>query len=90
MTSDPERLTARFSMFLGWARYDHEKRLLEIDFKGADGSKSYTYAYPNFPREEWEAFRDARHRGLYFRHYIRPRYKGTRVWWARESGRAAS
>jgi hypothetical protein len=85
-----EQTSCRFSSFVLWARYDRERRVLEIDFKAPDGRKRSTYAYENFPPDEWEFFLAARRRGEHFAYRIRPRFTGKKVWFETERRAARS
>ena len=71
------------SKTLRWARYDEATRVLEIDFRGKDGSKQSTYRYENFPPEEWAQLNASTSRGGHFAAHIRTRYRGVKIWDAR-------
>jgi KTSC domain len=81
------------SKTVGWARYDG--RILEVDFKHhKTGAKTSTYSYDGtlllsgenptagFPVEVWNEFQAATEKASYFARYIRPRYRGIKIWQA--------
>ena len=64
---------------IAWARYDKDTGVLEIDFKDSKGKRSSTYAYDNYPLEEWDKFCVSESRGRFFAYEIRPRFQGRKV-----------
>lgn len=73
-----EQFTADKSSNVGWARYDSETQVLEIDFRNAAGEKASTYTYAGFPPEDWAAFQAAESKGKHFAYKIRPAFKGVK------------
>ncbi len=73
---------------LAWRRYDATTRVLEVDFKGKDGSKQSTYAYDDFPEELWLQWNAATSPGQFFAQHVRfaknpdgtPRFRGRKIW----------
>lgn len=73
-----EQFTAKESSNVGWARYNSETQVLEIDFRNSKGEKASTYSYAEFPPEAWAAFQAAESKGRHFAFAIRPKYKGVK------------
>ena len=73
-----EQFTAEKSSNVGWARYDSETQVLEIDFRNSKGEKGSTYNYAGFPPEAWALFQAAESKGKHFAFTIRPCYKGVK------------
>lgn len=79
------------SKTVGWARYDG--KTLEIDFKNyKTGAKASTYSYDGtllkdgmnpygvFPESDWLQFNAATKKASHFAKYIRPKFKGVKIW----------
>ena len=64
-------LDCKDSSNVRWARYNKETRVLEIDFTGKNGAKKSTYAYDDFPPEEWDAFCASESKGKWFAYRVR-------------------
>jgi hypothetical protein len=73
-------LDCKESKTLEWARYNEATQTLEVDFKNNSGQKQSTYRYDGFPPEAWSQFMASSSRGAHFARYIRPRYKGVKIW----------
>ncbi len=87
-----QALECKESSNIAWARYDFLTGVLEVDFKNGQGVKVSTYAYDNYPVEEWDRFRErpGTSRGKFFAYEIRPKYKGRKVWPAPEATKPAA
>jgi len=69
---------------IAWARWDDATDALEIDFKDKTGAKASTYRYEKFTWEDWQEFQRAASKGKHFAFRIRPRFKATKIWTAKE------
>lgn len=71
---------AKESKQIHWVRYDPAALILEVDFRGKDGTKSSTYAYADVPEETYAQFNASESKGRFFALHIRNGFKATKIW----------